>query len=105
MPAHTASNSSQGEGSVISPVTAAHRSDQFRIMLQRLSEAQVLFSKKANGCIEPELVHISAGKFWMGSIDADPFAHRDEKPGHQLYLPEYWIGRYPVTVAEYSLFL
>jgi hypothetical protein len=58
------------------------------------------------GYIEPELVHIPAGYFLMGSNKArDSQAYDDELPQHQLYLPEYWIGRYTVTNEEYRLFL
>jgi formylglycine-generating enzyme required for sulfatase activity len=47
------------------------------------------------------LVHIPTGEFWMGS---DVWKY-DEKPKHQVKLTEYWIGKYPVTVAQYAVFL
>ena len=54
---------------------------------------------------EPEMVHIPAGYFWMGSDEFDPEARTWEKPRHRVYLSEYWIGRYPVTNEEYRYFL
>lgn len=54
---------------------------------------------------EPEMIYIPAGTFWMGSGDAIFSAYDDEKPRHKVFLDDYWIGRYPVTVNEYSVFL
>ncbi len=53
----------------------------------------------------PELVHIPAGPFLMGSGDDDRQADNDEKPQHRLELPAYWIGKYPVTVAQWRRFV
>ncbi|RRR65524.1 MAG: hypothetical protein EI684_22890 [Candidatus Viridilinea halotolerans] len=53
----------------------------------------------------PELVHIPAGPFLMGSSDDAELADGDEKPQHRLELPDFWIGRYPVTVAQWRRFV
>jgi len=53
-----------------------------------------------------ELIQIPAGEFLMGSdkrIDID--AHGSEQPQHQLYLPEYYIGKTPVANAQYAVFV
>ena len=47
-------------------------------------------------------VHIPAGKFIMGSKESQ---YDDEKPQHELNLPEYWLAKYPVTVAQYRAFV
>jgi len=62
-------------------------------------------AKKTKRFIEPELVRVPGGFFWMGSADSDKHAYDDEKPLHRLHLPEYWIGRYTVTVAEFAAFV
>lgn len=49
---------------------------------------------------EPETVLIPAGPFWLGD-DTDPLA----APRHQVELPDYFMGKYPVTVAQYAEFL
>lgn len=41
----------------------------------------------------------------MGSSDADKDAEDNEKPQHQVTLQEYWIGKYPVTVAQFAAFV
>jgi formylglycine-generating enzyme required for sulfatase activity len=53
----------------------------------------------------PELIRIPAGPFLMGSSDADTRADDDEKPQHRLKLPDYWIGKTPVTNAQFRPFV
>jgi len=50
-------------------------------------------------------IRIPKGKFLMGSSEDDKYAVHDEKPQHELDLPyDYWIGKYPVTVAQWRAF-
>jgi formylglycine-generating enzyme required for sulfatase activity len=56
----------------------------------------------------PPLVAIPAGSFRMGSRWWETrFGGRfaDERPRRALWLPAFWIGRYPVTRAEYACFV
>jgi len=51
-------------------------------------------------------VRVPAGEFLMGSDTwKDPNAEGDELPQHRLRLGEYWIGKYPVTNAQYKVFV
>ncbi|HEU4328851.1 MAG TPA: SUMF1/EgtB/PvdO family nonheme iron enzyme [Roseiflexaceae bacterium] len=52
----------------------------------------------------PALVKVPAGSFLMGSTDADTLADDGEKPQHRLELPNFWIGRTPVTYAQFRPF-
>ncbi len=55
---------------------------------------------------EMEFIRIPAGKFLMGSDPKkDREAYSDEQPQHTVELPEYWIGRAPVTNAQYAAFV
>ncbi|MFO0006390.1 MAG: formylglycine-generating enzyme family protein, partial [bacterium] len=47
--------------------------------------------------IKLELVKIPAGSFMMGSNERDT-----EKPIHRVNLREFFIGKYPVTQAQYE---
>jgi len=60
---------------------------------------QVCFS------LEPEMVHIPASEFLRGSQERDKRALASEKPQRRIYLEEYWIGKYPVTNAQYAIFV
>lgn len=50
-------------------------------------------------------VEIPAGPFVMGSEFRDEEAWDNEKPAHQVDLPTYYIARYPVTVAQFRVFV
>lgn len=50
---------------------------------------------------EPETVLIPAGVFWMGSDTDAP----NEAPRHQVQLPDFRMGKYPVTNDQYAEFL
>jgi formylglycine-generating enzyme required for sulfatase activity len=52
-----------------------------------------------------ELIRIPAGPFLYGSADSDKMAHDREKPQRTTDLPEYWIGRYPVTNTQFARYV
>jgi len=52
------------------------------------------------------MVWVPPGPFLMGSAEGrDPQASDAELPQHEVTLPGYWIGRYPVTVAQFRAFV
>lgn len=53
---------------------------------------------------EPETIHIPAGPFQMGGIPGTTFS-KYEGDQHEVVLPEYRIGKYPVTNAQYEEFV
>ena len=50
-------------------------------------------------------VRVPAGSFLMGSLPNDKLASDDEKPQHELYLDEFWMGKSPVTNQQYRAFV
>lgn len=46
-------------------------------------------------------IHIPSGEFIMGSDGFDD----NEKPQHNVTLPDYWMAKYPVTVAQFRSFV
>jgi len=55
--------------------------------------------------IHLELVRVRAGEFLMGSDPAkDRHAKDDEQPQHRVYVSEFYIGKHPVTNAQYAVF-
>jgi formylglycine-generating enzyme required for sulfatase activity len=56
--------------------------------------------------IHLELVRVPAGEFLMGSDpEKDEEAYGDEQPQHPVDLPEFTIGKYPITNAQYAAFV
>jgi len=52
------------------------------------------------------MVWVPPGPFRMGSDKRrDTLAYDDELPQHEVILPGYWIGRYPMTVAQFRTFV
>jgi sulfatase modifying factor 1 len=49
----------------------------------------------------PNLARIPAGEFLMGAPDAE----EDERPVHRVYVSEFFMGRFPVTHADYAQFV
>lgn len=47
------------------------------------------------------MVYIPSGKFSMGTIKGE----KKELPLHRVHLNGYWIGKYPVTVAQFRVFV
>ncbi|WP_420644131.1 SUMF1/EgtB/PvdO family nonheme iron enzyme [Candidatus Leptofilum sp.] len=52
-----------------------------------------------------EMVLIPAGTFLMGAAEDDFSAGPDERPPHEVTLPQFYIDRYEVTVEQYAAFL
>jgi formylglycine-generating enzyme required for sulfatase activity len=56
--------------------------------------------------IRIEFVRVPGGEFLMGSALAqDREATKGEQPQHRCYLPEFYIGKYPVTNSQYVAFV
>jgi formylglycine-generating enzyme required for sulfatase activity len=65
------------------------------------------FSRKSlNEVLGHSVVWIPPGPFLMGSDrQQDAQAYGGESPRHEVNLSGYWIGRYPVTVAQFRIFV
>jgi hypothetical protein len=67
----------------------------------RMAAIRALDRLRPDGAWREKLVYecyVPAGPFLMGSEDGDS----DEKPVHEVTLEAYYIGRYPVTNADYK---
>ncbi|NEO86180.1 MAG: formylglycine-generating enzyme family protein [Spirulina sp. SIO3F2] len=50
-----------------------------------------------------DMVLIPAGQFWMGSQPEEPGAMDREQPQHEVKVPQFFIGRYPITQAQWRV--
>jgi len=53
---------------------------------------------------EPETAFVPEGPFLMGTISG-PGVSEYETPQHEVTLPNYFVGKYPVTNKEYAVFI
>jgi formylglycine-generating enzyme required for sulfatase activity len=67
-----------------------------RAMRRRAAEAELTLAPS----VTVPLVRVPAGSFWMGGGNADP----SRCISYTLRLNEFWIGMFPVTVAQYAAF-
>lgn len=70
---------------------------------QRLAQLDPLNLILAHGITLP-LVRVPTGEFTMGSTVAED-AYDNERPQHKVFLDEYLVGKYEVTVAQYRAFV
>ncbi len=70
--------------------------------VERLSQRTGLFGLGDKKEVDLEMVGIPGGTFLMGSPDSDSDAYDDEKPQHEVTVPNFYIGRYPVTQAQWE---
>ena len=58
--------------------------------------------KKDNTPVDPklEMIFVEGGTFTMGCTDDE--CREDEEPAHQVTLSSYYIGKYPVTQAQWK---
>lgn len=52
-----------------------------------------------------ELVRVPGGRFCMGSPESEEGSYDWERPSHEVQVPDFYLGRYPVTNEEYGGFL
>jgi len=89
--------------------------DELRLYftLTRRAEAPPVAHVEATlSFIEPPMVRVPVGPFLMGTTDEQAQEAGleasnvvNERPTHTIELPEYFIGKYPVTNAEYQAFV
>jgi formylglycine-generating enzyme required for sulfatase activity len=60
---------------------------------------------REDGLPDIQWCEVPVGTFLMGSSENDAEAYGDEKPQHELTLPTYYVSRYPVTVAQFRVFV
>jgi len=53
------------------------------------------------GNVQLEMVEIAGGTFLMGSPETEPNRFDDEGPQHEVTVPSFFLGRYPVTQAQW----
>ncbi len=73
-----------------------------RMAASRRQDAQETIINAADGY---ELVLIPGGSFTMGSPEDEDGRYRIESPQHLVQVPAFFMGRYPVTNAQYQKFL
>ncbi|MGD1860995.1 MAG: SUMF1/EgtB/PvdO family nonheme iron enzyme [Leptolyngbyaceae cyanobacterium] len=92
-----------------SPSTPANPTFAFEVvtvdaqgkMAQRQQAQAEYWVEDLGDGIQLELVKIPGGRFQMGSPKSES-RYDEERPQHQVTVPEFWLGKFPVTQAQYQ---
>ena len=60
------------------------------------------FTEALGNGVELEMVRIPGGKFLMGAAKGEEGASEDEYPQHEVTVPEFWMGKFAVTQAQWA---
>ena len=71
------------------------------IINRRNHSANYFVEDLGNG-VKLEMVEIPAGTFYMGSPENEEGRFDTESPQHQVTVPSFFIGKYPLTQAQYQ---
>ena len=63
---------------------------------------QSSFTEDLGKGVKLEMIAIPGGTFWMGSPENEAERHDGEGPQHQVTVPSFFMGKYPLTQAQYQ---
>ncbi len=72
-----------------------------QLRLKREAKRVQGFVEDLNG-VPLDMILIPSGTFWMGSPSSEEDSYDDERPQHQVTLPMFFMGRYPITQAQWK---
>ncbi len=71
-------------------------------IIKRIRAEATTFTEKLSAGITLKMVRIPSGKFTMGAAAGEREASDNEYPPKAVSLPEFWIGQYVVTQAQWK---
>ncbi|NJN61300.1 MAG: formylglycine-generating enzyme family protein [Coleofasciculaceae cyanobacterium RL_1_1] len=72
-----------------------------KILTRRTRRTGRHFYEALSDDVQLDMMLIPAGTFLMGSSDDDETAYDNEKPQHEVSVPQFFIGRTPITQAQW----
>jgi formylglycine-generating enzyme required for sulfatase activity len=76
--------------------------DEFDEFIHRQPRIARYFMEDLGNGVTLEMAVIPGGTFMMGSPENEEGRHDDESPQHQVTVPSFFMGKYPVTQAQYQ---
>jgi formylglycine-generating enzyme required for sulfatase activity len=72
-----------------------------QLILQRHLKTAKYFTQEIRNGVSLDMVQIPGGSFIMGSPETEEGHQSNESPQHQVTLPAFFMGKYPVTKAQW----
>ena len=76
--------------------------NKFGEIIQRQPRVARYFTEDLGNGVKLEMAAIPGGTFMMGSPENEEGRSDDESPQHQVTVPSFFMGKYPVTQAQYE---
>ncbi len=71
------------------------------LTLHRYRRTNKSYTEDLGEGVKLTLMLIPAGEFLMGAPEDEPESYADEKPQHLVNVPQFLMGRYPITQAQW----
>jgi formylglycine-generating enzyme required for sulfatase activity len=71
------------------------------LILRKECKQARYFTEKLGDAIGLDMILVPSGTFRMGSPEAEPERSEDEGPQHEVSVSSFFMGRYPVTQAQW----
>ena len=70
-------------------------------VIETISGEAECYTEDLGDGVTLEMLRIPGGKFMMGAAQGEEGANDDEYPQHEVTVPEFWMGKYVVTQAQW----
>ncbi|NEQ10830.1 MAG: formylglycine-generating enzyme family protein, partial [Moorea sp. SIO4E2] len=70
-------------------------------IIKRENKQASYFTQDLGNGVDLEMVYIPAGRFLMGSPESERGSNYSERPQHQVTIPPFFLGKYPVTQGQW----
>jgi formylglycine-generating enzyme required for sulfatase activity len=71
------------------------------LTLHRYKRTNKSYSEDLGGGVRLTLMQIPAGEFVMGAPEDEPGSEDNERPQHRVKVAQFYMGRFPVTQAQW----
>ena len=72
-------------------------------IINRETHSAQYFTEDLGNGIFLDMINIPSGKFLMGSLQDEKDSYKDERPQNEVSVPSFFMGKYPVTQAQWRV--
>ena len=72
------------------------------LTINRHSQQNRYFTEDLGNLTFLDMVLIPGGTFTMGAAETEKSSYDDERPQHQVTVPSFFVGKYPITQAQWK---
>ncbi|CAN1211538.1 Sulfatase-modifying factor enzyme domain-containing protein [Tumidithrix helvetica PCC 7403] len=71
------------------------------LIIRRHKSKARFYPEPLSESVTLDMMYIPSGEFLMGSAEDEEGSYDDERPQHKVTVPAFFMGKYPVTQAQY----